>query len=284
MAQGLTQSAETIRKERQLWRENFLRLSPHSDEDIWVIIAASQYHHLKKTLPKKRLRTLEVGAGTAVLSGMLYHDNNSVCILDYTIEALAIARERLPHLMAVHADANALPFKDGSFDLVLSSGTLEHFRDMSKPIAEQIKVLGSGGVFYANIIPRKFSVNSVFSLAYFAVASAIMFFKGSFRRMTREELAFHLRYASNLFTSKDFPNNPYIHYEARLQPRKLAKTLSGMGLSHVRIRGATMFPVAPGIPYYTRLLRHFLPLFKIVDDTKLGLCCGMCVLVYGVKE
>jgi SAM-dependent methyltransferase len=55
-------------------------------------------------------------------------------------------------------DATRLPFADGSFDVVLSGGLLEHFRDPAPIVREMARVLRSGGLFYADIVPRKVSL------------------------------------------------------------------------------------------------------------------------------
>ena len=46
---------------------------------------------------------------------------------------------------AVLADAHLLPFKDGSFELVVSKDSLEHFSDPSAAVAELWRVLKSEG-------------------------------------------------------------------------------------------------------------------------------------------
>jgi SAM-dependent methyltransferase len=55
-------------------------------------------------------------------------------------------------------DARALPLRDGSFDVVLSGGLLEHFREPAGIVREMARVLRPGGLFYADIVPRKVSL------------------------------------------------------------------------------------------------------------------------------
>jgi ubiquinone/menaquinone biosynthesis C-methylase UbiE len=45
----------------------------------------------------------------------------------------------------LRADANKLPFKSGSFDLVFALSALEHFRDLDQVLSELLRVLTSGG-------------------------------------------------------------------------------------------------------------------------------------------
>jgi SAM-dependent methyltransferase len=51
-----------------------------------------------------------------------------------------------------------LPVHDECFDVVLSTGLLEHFPDPSPIVLEMVRVLKQGGLFYSDIVPRKFSL------------------------------------------------------------------------------------------------------------------------------
>lgn len=55
-----------------------------------------------------------------------------------------LAFEREP-LHAAVADVRELPFADASFDAVYSMGTIEHFRDSERALAEMVRVLRPGG-------------------------------------------------------------------------------------------------------------------------------------------
>ena len=82
--------------------------------------------------------------------------------LDSSDEALRVARQtsRLLEtpITCVSAEGERLPFADDSFDLVLSGGLLEHFPDPRAVMSEMVRVLRPGGVFYADVVPRKFSI------------------------------------------------------------------------------------------------------------------------------
>ncbi|MBI4199946.1 MAG: class I SAM-dependent methyltransferase [Chloroflexi bacterium] len=54
-----------------------------------------------------------------------------------------------------------LPFRDGTFDGVISFGLLEHFASVEPVIAEMARVLRPGGVFVADVITRRWSVHSL---------------------------------------------------------------------------------------------------------------------------
>jgi ubiquinone/menaquinone biosynthesis C-methylase UbiE len=57
-----------------------------------------------------------------------------------------IAAERMPNLKV--ASAEALPWPDASFDLIVCITVLEHVADVAKSVAEMARVLKPGGVAY----------------------------------------------------------------------------------------------------------------------------------------
>lgn len=57
-------------------------------------------------------------------------------------------------LHAAVADVRDLPFADASFDAVYSMGTIEHFRDSERSLAEMVRVLRPGGVAIVGVPNR----------------------------------------------------------------------------------------------------------------------------------
>src|SRR5262249_53541937 len=55
----------------------------------------------------------------------------------------------------VLADVTGIGFADGSFDLILSGGLLEHFEDPRPALAEMVRILKPGGAIFATVVPRK---------------------------------------------------------------------------------------------------------------------------------
>jgi SAM-dependent methyltransferase len=65
-----------------------------------------------------------------------------------------LARERgVRNLRFARADGMALPFRDGSFDLVLSHAVIEHVADAALYLRECRRVLAPGGRFYLSTAP-----------------------------------------------------------------------------------------------------------------------------------
>ena len=101
-------------------------------------------------------RVLEVGCGTGALAGALAE--RAVCRvwgLDASEERLAIARARVPGVRFKQARAEQLPFKDGWFERVVISMSLDSV-DRPRALAESRRVLGSGGrIAVANADPAQ---------------------------------------------------------------------------------------------------------------------------------
>jgi SAM-dependent methyltransferase len=94
-------------------------------------------------------RILEVGAGSGRDSLALARAGAIAVVLDYSPASLALvqsqARAQGLGLGLVRADALAMPFREGAFDVVFHQGLLEHFRDPGPLLAENARVTRSGG-------------------------------------------------------------------------------------------------------------------------------------------
>jgi len=108
-------------------------------------------------------RAIEIGCGSARLLARLGLTRQYVLTAaDTSLEALKGASQTSAlsgvsmHLLC--ADAAHLPAKTGSFDVVLSGGLLEHFHDPVPLLKEMVRILRPGGLLYADIVPRKFSL------------------------------------------------------------------------------------------------------------------------------
>ncbi|WP_347402556.1 class I SAM-dependent methyltransferase [Corallococcus macrosporus] len=90
-------------------------------------------------------KVLEVGAGTG-LALQAYPDTvASVTAVDVDLEALVRARARRSGVALLQADAQALPFTDGSFDAVVSSLVFCCVDAPATALAEVMRVLRPGG-------------------------------------------------------------------------------------------------------------------------------------------
>jgi SAM-dependent methyltransferase len=96
-------------------------------------------------------RSLEIGAGTGYFSLNLLQTGvvgEATCtdISPGMVTTLAANAERLGlRVRAARADAESLPFPEGSFDLVLGHAVLHHLPDLRRAFAEFDRVLAPGG-------------------------------------------------------------------------------------------------------------------------------------------
>ena len=96
----------------------------------------------------KGKRVLEIGVGLGA-DHQQFSEGGALCTgVDLTARAVAHTRERFRKLELVSdlrvADAESLPFEDGTFDLVYSWGVLHHSPDTRKAVSEVLRVLKPG--------------------------------------------------------------------------------------------------------------------------------------------
>lgn len=88
-------------------------------------------------------RILEAGCGLGAYVLHLLEDSPRVVAFDIEHERVAAAHQQVA---AVHvAAAEALPYADASFDLVLSNEVIEHVQDDAVAVREMVRVLAPGG-------------------------------------------------------------------------------------------------------------------------------------------
>lgn len=203
---------------------------------------------LQTILPPPSATVLECGCGSAEVSAAMAAQGYDCTLLDASPAALHVARRRFERrgLRATYTLGNvySLPFPDDSFDILTSFGLLEHFADVEKVIAEMVRVIRPGGMFFADIVPERFSVQTVGTVFNAGVRLAYYGVQGDPRRGLHE--------AGRLFRP-DFYENDYPLARYRQYMRDA-------GLRGIVIRGNRPVPVLtlPGAlerPYVAALRR-----------------------------
>jgi SAM-dependent methyltransferase len=175
---------------------------------------------LLELVDPRDLSVLEVGAGTGRDSVGLAGLGALVFQLDYSMQALGLAREVATRAGArvrlLAGDALALPFRDGSFDVVLHQGLLEHFRtpEAGRLLAENVRVLKPGGLLLVDV-PQRYHPYTI---------------------LKHVLIAFHAWFAG---------------WEREFSVRELERDLRDAGVVPVRAYGVWM---VPSLPY--RVLRE----------------------------
>jgi SAM-dependent methyltransferase len=165
--------------------------SCRSFPELWENVKFRRIDHFFPHTPQ---RVLEVGCGSGGVSLYLHNRHGyQATLTDLSDSALAFARRNF-ELNARRpgweqctrfekADALRLPYPDASFDAVMSFGLLEHFSVIEKPIAEQLRVLRPGGLFLADIVTARFSVDAIGRLPGMARQAARSLVRGDLRSL-----------------------------------------------------------------------------------------------------
>lgn len=227
--------------EQRFWDAYWAGQSPTlAARTMTQVLDRIKLEHLRSLLPGAG-RTLEVGCGSARLSCFLAMAGYRTTCLDPSIPALRVARANysMGNVLGafVSGDGFRLPFADGRFDVVLSTGLLEHFEDPSPIVREMVRVLRPGGIFYSDIVPRKFSLFR--SLDWVGRLKHSLFARG---------------------------RQPEEFYERSFTRREILALLEGCGLVGVRVFPAGVVP--PYLPLVFRFPRLREGQVRLVERTR----------------
>jgi SAM-dependent methyltransferase len=221
-------------------------------KDVFNFIDETKIRYLRPMLPNGGT-AVEVGAGSGrlLIRVGLEHPYRLIAV-DYAPYAIRAVQENYLRAgvkgVAIMADTKALPLPDGSVDVVLSGGLLEHFREPGPIVREMARVLRPGALFYADIVPRKTSL---------------------YRWAERGRMAAEEHMAAGIYES-DLPKSAW------------AKVVRDAGLTDVRIVSAGVYP-----PYtfanHERLLWRYPGLFRAFDRTPVADVLGFFYMVTARK-
>ncbi|HUS81972.1 MAG TPA: class I SAM-dependent methyltransferase [Dehalococcoidia bacterium] len=154
----LTEGAEAVARQR--WhkptvemgvREGYAEWSKQYDGEAKAnpLIALEEPVVLELLGDVSDLDVLDAACGTGRYALRLAEDGARVCGVDATEEMLAHGRRKAADQDLTvdlrHGNLDALPFEDGSFDLVLSALALCHIPDLGPAMAEFARVVRPGG-------------------------------------------------------------------------------------------------------------------------------------------
>lgn len=124
-------------------------------------------------------QVLEIGSGSGAHSALFKSCNASVTSVDITLERVLATARKLALVRngtgrAYQADAENLPFRDATFDIIYSNGVLHHSEDTQRCIDEVYRVLKPGGravmmlysrhsaTYWLNVVPRAVVTGEIF--------------------------------------------------------------------------------------------------------------------------
>lgn len=99
-------------------------------------------------------RVLEVGAGTGVITMAIAPEVEELVATDYSATMVTMVHRRarlggFGHVLCEQADVHALPYDDGSFDVVVAGNILHLLPDLPGALAALLRVLRPGGKLVA---------------------------------------------------------------------------------------------------------------------------------------
>lgn len=127
-------------------------------------IASAKLSIEPSALPRDGAFVLDVGCGDGRHTRAAAARACRVIGVDYDVSEVKLARERSPSASFVAADAGHLPFRDGVFDAVICTETLEHLRDDRGSMREIARVLSPHGLLHG-AVPSHFT-----ELVYFRIS------------------------------------------------------------------------------------------------------------------
>jgi ubiquinone/menaquinone biosynthesis C-methylase UbiE len=231
-----------------------------------------------------KITTIEIGSGSGRLSCFLASAGYWTTCLDYSPNALRVCSNNYELTKNegnfIMADAQSIPFKSNSFDVVLSTGLLEHFVDAQPIVNEMVRILKPGGYFISDIVPKKLLVPFKLSYYFSSIVYGLLFW--ILRR----------------------GKNPYqldIH-EQKLNKQDIRHLLESAGLEDINVFPAGVVPPPPldlprAIPFekhvrriynevvylYNEVVYRLKPFFKIWDGTLVAEWFGLYYYVHAIK-
>lgn len=97
---------------------------------------------IKELDGEKTFRILDAGCGEGYIDRLILDeiDNVQIVGLEYTEEAIEIAKSVNPQTEYINGDICQIPFEDDSFDYVICTEVLEHLSEPKKALEELIRV------------------------------------------------------------------------------------------------------------------------------------------------
>ena len=116
---------------------------------VWRFGQDRRLNLIRHYAPLEGARVLDIGCGLGVYVRKFREFTQSVCGIDIDPKRLREGARTTPGLML--AVGEHLPFRDGTFDVVVLNEVIEHVADDAATMREAMRILGEGGriVVYA---------------------------------------------------------------------------------------------------------------------------------------
>lgn len=188
---------------------------------------------------KRHLEVLDAGCGPGVVLDevcMRGHNGTGIDVSDTMVEE---ANRRLDKYvkgktLCQTGDIEALPYDQGSFDVVMSLGVLMYLPSDHKALLEISRVVKSGGIVLL-VLPNLVRINMLFDPYYIYRAAMYGLHLLPKVRMARNESLV----SQDIRTNKSFTNRRYLY-------TRLNRLFEGYGFKDIRICGTDYSPMTIG--------------------------------------
>lgn len=106
-------------------------------------------------------RLLEIGCGTGFFLEEFSEFADEVFAVDFSLKMLKKAKNRSDEAFLVCADADKLPFKDQSFETVVSLTLLQNMPHPAFTLEEMSRVVKEEGKVIVTVLKKKFSIDEI---------------------------------------------------------------------------------------------------------------------------
>lgn len=155
-------------KLKETWDDKAINWDQRS-EKMWERGSRKSIIPFAQTHFKEQATVLDVGCGSGYGSLKLHELGYDVCGVDLSDEMIRIAKKahQEKDITYQQADVNDLPFKDATFDAILSINVIEWTKIPSKALSEMTRILKRDGLLCAGILgptagPRQHSYERVY--------------------------------------------------------------------------------------------------------------------------
>lgn len=104
---------------------------------------------------------LDVGCGTGLVFDRFSDEARRIVGIDFSRRMLQGASKYFDKNSLVMADADSLPFRSETFDLVISFTLLQNMPDPKKAVSEMARVAVKGGNVIATVLRKKYSPDNM---------------------------------------------------------------------------------------------------------------------------
>ena len=130
------------------------RLIPGSSDPDLLNEHVARYKFAEQVATGKRV--LDAGCGEGYGAASLAKVAAAVFALDRAADAVRRGRDAYPGVAFARGDCEALPFAEGSLDLVVAFEVIEHLADWASLVRESARVLTRSGVFLVSTPNRPY--------------------------------------------------------------------------------------------------------------------------------